>query len=55
MSAKLFIGTALAVAIGTLIALAIAGVYAKQQLATATTGSTTLGSVLSLFGYKPTA
>lgn len=54
MSAKLFIGTTLAVLIGTTIALAIAGMYAKTQLTAATTGNSTLGSVLSLFGYKPT-
>jgi hypothetical protein len=54
MSGKLFIGTTLAVAIGTLIALAIAGLYVQNTVTAATTTNTTLGSILSLFGYKST-
>lgn len=50
----MFIGITIAVAIGTTIALAIAGVYVQNQVNTATAGNTTLGSILSLFGYKPT-
>lgn len=54
MSAKLFIGTTLAVAIGATIALAIAGLYVQNQVTAETASNTTLGSILSLFGYKPT-
>ena len=50
----MFIGTALAVAIGTTIALAIAGLYVQNQVTAATATSTTIGSILSLFGFKPT-
>ncbi|MGH7939723.1 MAG: hypothetical protein ACREFR_01460 [Limisphaerales bacterium] len=38
-----------------LIALAIAGEFAKTQLAAATSTNTTLGTILSLFGANSTA
>ena len=53
MNARDFFLTLFAVAIGTLIALAITGVYVKGQLASATAGNSTIGSLLSLFGSKP--
>ena len=53
MSGKDFVLTTLAVAIGGLIALAIAGVFVKQQVSQATAGNSTLGKILNLFA--PTA
>lgn len=50
MTAKQFLGATLAVAIGTTIALAVAGVYLKQQLSAATAGNSTIGNLLALFG-----
>jgi len=44
-----------AVAVGGLIALAIAGVYLKSQLSSATAGNSTIGTLLSLFGPKTPA
>jgi hypothetical protein len=52
MDGKQFFGTLLAVAIGTLIALAIAGMYVQAQVSAATAGSSTLGTILSFFGPK---
>ena len=49
MNTRDFALTLLAVTIGTTIALAIAGLYLKQQFAASTSSSTTLGSLLSLF------
>lgn len=54
MNHKEFIGTTLAVAIGTLVALALAGLYLKSQLSAATSGNSTVGTLLSLFA-KPAA
>ncbi|MGB7767440.1 MAG: hypothetical protein WBN22_01105 [Verrucomicrobiia bacterium] len=48
MNARDFFLTLFAVAIGTTIALAIAGLYLKSQLSTSA-GSGTLGTILSLF------
>jgi hypothetical protein len=45
-----FLLTALAVALGTTVALAIAGLFAKQQIAAATTANSTLGNVLAAVG-----
>lgn len=53
MSHKQFIGSIIAVAIGTLIALAVAGLYVKSQLASATSGNSTIGTLLSLFSKAP--
>lgn len=52
MSARDFFLYTVAVAIGTTIALAIAGLYLKSQLS-ATAGNSTLGAILSLFGSRP--
>lgn len=54
MSAKEIIGTAVAVFIGTLLALAIAGVYLKSQLSAATGSGSTIGSLLSIFSKPST-
>ena len=51
MSIRDFFLTLLAVAIGTTVALAIAGLYVKQQVASSS-GSGTLGAILNLFS-KP--
>lgn len=53
MSTREFFLYIFAVAIGTTIALAIAGLYVKAQLSAATTGNSTVGALLSLFGSKP--
>ncbi|HXC34273.1 MAG TPA: hypothetical protein VNV43_00245 [Candidatus Acidoferrales bacterium] len=45
-----FILTTLAVALGATIALAVAGLYAKQQLSAATATNSTLGNVLAAVG-----
>lgn len=45
-----FLLTTLAVAIGATIALGVAGLYAKQQIAAATTTNSTLGNVLTAVG-----
>jgi hypothetical protein len=50
MSTRDFFLTLAAVAIGTTVALAIAGVYVKSQLAASTGSGTTLGTILGLFG-----
>jgi hypothetical protein len=55
MSTKDFFLTTLAVAIGGLIALAIAGVFVKQQLAADTAGNSTLGTLLNLVAPQPAA
>lgn len=52
MNGKEFVGMVLAVAIGTTIALAIAGVYVQGQLSAASSSNTTLGTILSLFGPR---
>lgn len=54
MKAHEFILYTLAVAIGTTVALAVAGLYVRSQLTSATGTGTTLGSLLSLFS-KPAA
>jgi hypothetical protein len=53
MNGKEFVGTVIAVAIGTTIALAIAGMYVQAQLNAAQSSNSTLGTILSLFGPKP--
>lgn len=55
MSPRSFILHTLAIAVGTLAALAIAGLYVKSQLSSATSGNSTVGTLLSLFGSKPAA
>ena len=55
MNAKEFLLTTVAVMIGTTIALAIAGLYVKSQITTATSGSSTISSLLSLVGIAPAA
>jgi hypothetical protein len=45
-----FILTTLAVALGATIALAVAGLYAKQQFTAATANNSTLGNVLATVG-----
>jgi hypothetical protein len=47
-----FLLITLAVAIGTIIALGVAGIYLKQQVSSASSGNTTLGAILSLFTPK---
>ena len=53
MNARDFFLQVVAVAIGTTIALAIAGVYLKSQLSATAGSGTTLGTLLSLFGSRP--
>lgn len=52
MNGKEFVGMVLAVAIGTTIALVIAGLYVQSQVTAATAGNSTLGTILSLFGPR---
>ena len=52
MNGKEFVGTLIAVAIGTTIALAIAGIYLQSQLSAASSTNSTLGTILSLFGPR---
>jgi hypothetical protein len=53
MNGKEFVGTVIAVAIGTTLALAIAGMYVQSQLNAAQSSNSTLGTILSLFAPKP--
>jgi len=55
MNGRDFTLTAAAVAIGTLIALAIAGLYLKSQLNSATASNTTVGKLLALFAPASTS
>ncbi len=55
MNTRDFLLTLAAVAIGTTIALAIAGVYVKSQLSASAGSGTTLGTILSLFAPKTAA
>lgn len=55
MSPRSFFLHTIAVAVGTLAALAISGLYVKSQLSSATSGNSTIGTILSLFGPKPAA
>ncbi|MGH8023186.1 MAG: hypothetical protein ACRED1_06375 [Limisphaerales bacterium] len=50
-----FILMTLAVAIGTLAALAIAGLYVKSQFSSASSGGSTINTILSLFSTPTTA
>lgn len=52
MNGKTFLMLIIAIAIGATVALAIAGLYLKTQVTAATSGSSTLGSILSLVGIK---
>jgi hypothetical protein len=52
MNGKEFVGTVLAVAIGTTIALAIAGLYVQSQISAASSSNSTIGTILSLFGPR---
>ena len=55
MSTRDFFLTLTAVAIGTTIALAIAGVYLKSQLSASAGGNSTLGTILSFLTPKPSS
>jgi hypothetical protein len=52
MNARQFILLIVAIATGSTIALGIAGLYLKSQINSATSGSSTIGSLLSLFAPK---
>lgn len=50
MNAKTFLLLVIAIIIGATVALGIAGLYLKTQVTAATSGNSTIGSLLSLFG-----